>query len=161
MKETTYKDYLSKVYDEFKDVDESSIRMIVRHGLSRIGIYKTNGLDVFLYNNKEKLYYYMGDMLNKDASNGGIKDAKQRKKLRLIYRISRNKYDGYQYFGLTEEEYKQWLINPVLDKVVLYRILKECQIHRGWKHFFKLKIDECTYWRRTYENFDTTNAEKI
>jgi len=161
MKTTDYKDYLEEVYKEFEDVDEASIRMIVRHGLVRIGIYRKANMDIFLYNNMEGLYYYMGELMNKDPANDYKKRKKYINKLRLLYRIQRRQYDGQVYFGLTDQEYEKYLTSKTLDKVILYRILKECEANRFRTHFFKLKLDEFPHWRRTFEEYDTQHAEKI
>jgi len=162
MKQTTYKDYLDKVYDEFPDVDKASVRMIVRHGLSRIGIFRLNCMDIFLYNNMEQLYYYFGEVMLKEDRFKLRKAIKLRTKIRLIYKLAKVPHDGYYYFGLTEEEYQKQKDKPIIDEVKVYRIYEECKIYRLRKHFFRVKLEEeGYYWQRTLTNYETTNTEYI
>ena len=120
MKTTTYKDHLKEVYEEFDQVDEVSIRAIVRHGLSRLAFFKTNGVDIFLANKQEDLYYYMGDHTDTRVDHQTKKDKKHRKKLRILHSLRKLPYEGYYYVGLTEEQQATYLLNNALDDVTLY-----------------------------------------
>lgn len=161
MKIKGYKDYLEKVYDEFKDVDEKAIANLVRHGLNTMGFFIQKGCDVFIYNHRAKLYYYLGEITPPDERTRNS-TAKLRKKLRALHKLAKRPHDDVFYFGLTEEEYKQHLEGGVVKRVWLCKILREAHIQSEAVHFFKVHqpLDKKA-WVVPMDNYETANAEYI
>ena len=99
-------------------------------------------------------------------------------KLRIKYKRAKIQWDGYYYFGLSEEEFQEYLSNfknsgmgnaskgrrrrkTVFKKIKCYKLLEECKLQNINKHIFKLKYPEdvgFTFWK---ENYATYNAQYI
>lgn len=160
MKLTTYKDYLDKVYEEFEDVDEQSIRAVVRHGLAMLAFMRNKGQDIYINNNRKAKYYYFGDVSHTQEKRYRIMYKKLRNKLRIMSALRKEPFDSVYYFSLTEEQYQQHLNEGKVDRVILYRLEKEAKLSKK-PYVFKFKIEDSRAWFRVYEDFDTTNAETI
>lgn len=67
-------------------------------------------------------------------------------KIRILYNKRKIKWDGYYYFGLTEEQYNNYLSQQKgrgrkrkwfnFGTVMLYKILDECKINEYNKEYF-------------------------
>lgn len=146
MEVTTYKDYIDKVYEEFSEVDEASIRTIVRYGLGVMSIYKRLGLDIWIHSPSSDQYYFCGD-----AHHGYTKDyekqigKKLRRKTRLMYKMRKEPYDGYFYFSLTKEQYTKWLANEE-QEIITYKVAKEPTNYKPALYHFKIAREETRIW---------------
>lgn len=146
MKVTTYKDYIDKVYEEFSEVDESSIRSIIRYGLGVMSIYKRVGLDIWIHSPSSDQYYFCGD-----AHHGYTEDyerqirKKLRRKTRAMYQMRKADYDGYFYFSLTEEQYTKWLSNEE-QEIITYKVAKEPRNYTRAIYHFKIARESTRIW---------------
>ncbi len=161
MELVTYKKYLDTLHEEFPDVDKKSIRDVVRHGLTMMGIFKERDFDIYLNNNRENLYYYFGKATHNMDDRYERHYKKIRKKLRLIYRLKKTIYSGYYYFALNDERYAKYLAKEPIDIVYLYKIQEESDMAKKNKHKFRIKMDEVPDFFIKKENYETNFAEYI
>lgn len=153
-----FDDYMEQLQSEFPDVDMKSLKKIVKHGLDLVSRLRRLGDDIFLNNNREAWYFYLGDKTPE------LKDRLERSRLRTnlkyrhLHRLQRLPYSGYYYFNLTPEQYEMHLKQEPVDKVLLCKLEKEAVLFRKGKHLFKVLMDESPYWIIKEENYNTNNT---
>lgn len=160
MKIATYADYLPKLYEEFPDINKKSLRDAVRHGLGIMSFLTCKGMDTYLYNNMENLYYYFGQITRTEKKRYEAYHKKIRRKLRLMYSLKKTEYSGYMYFSLTEQDYERHLNNEPIPLVYLYKVEAELKVHRGGR-YFRVAMDNPRRWYIMKENYETSSAEYI
>lgn len=160
MKAVNYNEYIDKVREEFPDVDEASIKRIVKHGLFMIAALRKHDQDILINNNHDKSYYYFGEIGNTDAKRMEICNKKLRKKKRLLYKLNKTEYSGRYYFGLTDEDYSLFQAGEPISVVYLYRILDEAKISRRCSHFFEVEMEDPIKWVIKKENYVQADCTK-
>jgi len=154
-----YKYYLDDLSKEFPDVDKKALRDLVRHGLTKLSAFKRYDHDIFLNNPNGSRYIYMG-MITNDLEKRKLREFyRVRHKYRALYRIAKTQYDGYYYFGLSEEDYQKHLKKEPIPKVVITRLFKETELYTIARHFFRIKMDKISDWLFVEENYETSSAE--
>lgn len=161
MKVTSYKDYLDKVYEEFDQVDKKSIDIIVRHGLVKMQMLASRGIDMMLRNDKEGLYYYVGDGYSDAPDYAKKLRRKAARKYRILHLFRKQPYSGYYYFGLSSEEYEKWTSGEPQEFVRFFRVVRESEFWRNRPHQFRIKMDDPFSWMVMIENPDISKAEYI
>jgi hypothetical protein len=73
-------------------------------------------------------------------------------------------WDGWHYFGVTEEENCTFKGTGELPLVDLYRILKECIIRKGIKYIYRIDLgyslpEKAIPWRESKENIKFIDCE--
>ena len=159
--------YYDKIKERWPELTNKQIEKIVKRGLFSLYMYNLYGGDVLLKNPKYTMYF--GKLFKSDLIFYKYWQIKWKIKLRIKYKKARTKYDGYYYFGLTDELFKEYKSKIKstgrrrekfhFDFLKLYKILDECLLHRELKHIFRIKYPEdCgfTMYKRDYEarNFD-------
>ena len=95
-----------------------------------------------------------------------------RTKLRVMYKRKKIKWDGYYYFGLSEERYAEYVNSKKrrgrprkyyeFGKVILYKVWDECSIaESGLKYFFKIPYPIDMGFTFYTDNLKTKEAEFI
>lgn len=159
MKITGYKDYIQKVYDEFPDIDEASIRSVVRHGLGMLMFFRVRDHDVYISNPKTNHYYYFGDTTHSQEERYEIMNKKLRRKIRVMSALRKEPFDGNYTFGLTDEEWEASKTSPIMQ-VRLYRVKRECHLYRKYTRFFTVHMDMRS-WYKVIDDFDINKATII
>lgn len=134
MKVKTIDEYYEQMYKEYPEVPKQDIKRILQYGYKSLYLANSYGGDVILSRNKFQIYF---GKLFKDALDHFI--YYQRKlitKLRILYKRNKTPWNGYYYFGLTEQKYeaykaqikkrgrpKKWF---TFEKVLLRKIYNEC-----------------------------------
>lgn len=135
-----YDKYISELILEFPDIERESLTRIVKHGLLMISMLMPKNMDVYLNNDREKLYYYFGEIMTDLEKRNLMSTEKYRKKLRYLYKLNKTEYDGYYYFCLTEQEYDSFLKKEPIT-VYMYKIKEEALIKKG-AYLFKVPKEE-------------------
>lgn len=168
--------YYEKVKERFPDLTYREIDIIVKFGLRSLFINCGYGGDILL----KSPYFtmYIGKIFRDSKMFLKYKLLKHSIKLRIKYKRAKTQWDGYYYFGLSEDEFQEYLSNfrntgmgnkskgarrrkITFKKIKCYKILEECLIHPTNKHIFKLKYPEdvgFVFWK---ENYATYNAQYI
>jgi len=162
MKAIGYEDYISRLHSEFPEIDERSIKSILQFGTGKMLYYKRYNIDLFLRDDVNlKFYMYIGDITKDPYKRNGIYFRKKRRKLRHMYSIDKEKYDGYFYFGLTDDEHKCFQDNCVLDRVIYYKLHKEAQVKPTVRHIYRVAIEDSKKWFLIKENHEERYAEYL
>ncbi len=169
MKLTTCDKYYDKIIERWPELTYKQVDKIIKHGLSSLYLYNLYGGDVLLKSPDYTMYF------GKLFKEGGIFykywQIKWKIKLRIKYKKAKTKYDGYYYFGLTEEEFQTYKnkIKPTgrrrkkfeFKRIVLYKILDECFLHKELKHIFRIKYPEDCGFTMFKENWTARDFDYI
>lgn len=169
MELATVEKYYPKIKERFPDLRMKQIERIVKFGLRSYYTINLYGGDVLL----KSPYFtmYTGKMFKSNLVFYQYWKIKYKIKLRIKYRRSKQEYDGFYYFGLTDELYNEYksLLKPTgrrrqkftFKKVYLYKILDECLLDRRFKHIFKVAYPTDIGFRFFKEELHTKDFEYI
>lgn len=151
MLQKKYEDYLKEVYKLFPDIEETSIKEIIEYGLKKMHYYIKKGNEIFLRGKSSLLFIGAGEKESaKQLVNSTIKE---HTKYRRLFLDKKQPWDGFYYFGLTEEENNNFIDNKKI--VDLYKLMNECAIRTGIKYIYRIKPSEIEIqkmsWRETKE----------
>lgn len=159
-------DYYDKVQEEFPDLDKKEIEKILKHGLRSMYLINTFGGDVLFKNKRYTMY--MGALFLDMKKFWEYWRHKLSLKLRILYKRRKNIYDGYYYFGLSEEDYIKYGLDKkkgrksiTFDKIYVYKIMEESFLDVDRKYFFKLVVKEEGSFKMALENFKTNQFSLI
>jgi hypothetical protein len=152
MLQKKYEDYLKEIYTLFPDVKENSIKHIIEFGLKKIYDYVKTGSDILM--TEKSSYTFIGRATKESAEQWGRSMLREHTKLRRMFMDKKESWDGFHYFGLTEEENSDFQENPQV--VTLYKIKKECSIRKSIKHIYRINLkyalpDNKVSWREERE----------
>ena len=165
MAQKKYEDYIEKIYDEFPDIDKESINDIVKYGLKKIHTHASTTQDIFLKMDRssDPFYLYIGHQ-DKDKYKQNIRSkTKQHNKIRKLFKERHGTFDGFSYFGLTDEEFDLFNENKVIEKITTYKLIDETSIRRGVNHIFRTKLDieDYDFWTKIVSNYKLNDCEYI
>lgn len=150
MKFTKIDDYIDKVAERYPTIPKKSIRRILEFGSRSFYMHTYYGGDILLKSNYFTLY--CGRIFASNLIFYKYWVMKYRIKYRFKYARSKTKYNGYYYFGLTEDaysEYKKQLNSKTKRRqkvtftdVVLCKLLEEAVLSRQHTRFFRVEIPE-------------------
>lgn len=98
-------DYVDKVHNLYPFLKLKDLAKIVNHGIRQISVNLKRRIDVYI--KKDNRFIYFGD-INLFCKNKPEKyyAKKLRKKFCKLWHLLKPKWDGYYYFGLSEQEFK-------------------------------------------------------
>lgn len=162
MKLKEYDSYLEELENEFPELKGSSIDKIVKHGLNYILKYRKTGVDFYINDNINLNYYmYFGDISTTEKERNKIHLKKKARKLRHLYVSSKKEYDGYYYFGLTNEQKEKYDKEGIIDNNAYCKIIDEAQLRGDIKHIYRVKMENKNTWKFIITNDETSDAEYI
>jgi hypothetical protein len=145
---------------EFPEVNEKSIRDIVRHGLGMIGMFQTKGYDIYLNNNHNATYVYLGRVSHTDERRYEIYNKWIRKKFRFMYALRKTPYCGFMYFNLDDQRYSDFLQGKTVQSITLYKVLDEVRLYKS-VHCFKIAMENPRKWKIWVEDLDISKAIEL
>jgi hypothetical protein len=162
MKVVGYEDYVDRLHAEFPEVNKKSINDVLKFGTGKMLYYKRLNIDLYIKDDVNlKFFLYIGDITTTAYNRNGIYFRKKRKKLRHMYSLDKEEYDGYFYFGLTDEQHARFKESNILDRVFYYKIKKEAHISPRVKYIYRVKMDDPHKWFIIKENYEEHKAEYI
>ena len=161
--------YYDKIKERFPELTKKQIERIVKFGLRSYYNHNLYGGDVL---NKSRYFtMYTGKLFSDNLLFYQYRLIKNKIKLRIKYKRSKTKYDGFYYFGLTEEEFvnykKQFKKTGrrrkkvIFDNIYAYKIKEECFANHKYKHFFKLAYPADVGFVLKLYDYTTRNFEYI
>ena len=167
MKIKYIEDYYDQVKEKFPDLETWEIDQILKHGMRSIYQLCSQGADVRLRSRKYRMVMYFGKLFVNPVIRNKYNIIKWRIKLRIKYFFKKPIWDGYYYFGLTEEQYNKYIPKKkgrikkkiVFDEIYAYKIKEESLLFKQCKYFFKLKMPEEVGLVFYEKNFATRNIE--
>ena len=165
MKVTNINDYVDEVWQKFPELTKDEVKRILVYGWKQIIQYISAGNDVQIVTNKE--FYFFGKI-----PVGGLKTFinycyKLQKRIAYMFKRTKSEWDGYYYFALTENQYKEYLSQnrktyKIFKNIILYKLLEQLKIKEYNKHYiFRLSEDRTKWMSKYYPEIKTKNAELI
>lgn len=134
MVEKTIQDYYEQIFAEFPTIPQEDIKRILQYGYKSLYLHNSYGGDVLIKRNE--FWFYVGSLMKNSLSFYRYYRMKMRVKLRVMYKRKKIPWDGYYYFGLTANQYQEYLDqhnkkgrprkNFVFNNVFMYKIYDEC-----------------------------------
>lgn len=168
--------YYDKVKERFPNLTYREIDTIIKFGLRSLFINCGYGGDILL--RAPYFTMYIGKIFRDEHFFNKYKILKESIKLRIKYKRAKTQWDGYYYFGLTEEQFQEYLSNfkntgmgnkskgrrkykITFKDIILYKLLDECRLHKKYKHIFKIKFDLDVGFNVFKQEYTTRNAQYI
>lgn len=161
-------DYYDKIQERFPDLEMWEIKKILEHGFRSFFTLNSKGADVIIKSPHNAFTMYFGKLFNRKELATKYFFLKWKIKLRIKYLHAKPIYNGYYYFGLSEEDYKKYIPNKsgrikkkiVFDTLWCFKIKEEAFLDYKSKYFFKIKLDEGKLVKKL-ENYSTRDIEMI
>ena len=160
MKTMVFDEILPYLYAEFPLVNEKSIKEVVRHGLSMMTFFKTQGYDLYLNDNHQAAYVYIGQVTMDADKRYLIHEKKIRRKIRLLHLLKKKPYSGYMFFSLKEEAWLNFLQGQTIQRVVLFKCKEEAVIPKN-RHYFRVTMEDPKRWFLPIDEFDISTALEL
>lgn len=134
--DSTINDYIDQIQQQFPYLQESDIRTIVNYGWRMLYLANLAGCDTLLVSQKYKYWMYIGDLCKSSIKHFNYYRRQLCRKIRFLYRRSKQNWDGYYYCFLTADEYND-LIKPRrgrrkhkyrFDNKVAYKVADICNL---------------------------------
>lgn len=166
----TIHDYYEIMYSKFPEVPKQDIRRILNFGWKSLYLHNSYGGDTVITDNE--FWSYIGTLRKDSLRHFYYYIKKLTIKLRVLYKRNNIQWDGYYYFGLTENQYQNYLSQKHTrgrpkkkfnyGNVMLYKILDECKIkEHNRKYIFKVPYISDLGFSFYKENYISDCAELI
>lgn len=143
----TVSDYYDVVADKFPIVPKKDIERILNFGWKSLYLHNVYGGDTLLKDDAiNKYLFYIGELTFDSLKHFHYYIKKMSVKLRVLYNRAKDKWDGYYYFGLTQNQYNNYLSQNnkrgrkrkkfKFGSIKLYKILEECKLREYNKEYF-------------------------
>lgn len=145
MKISHIEDYYTKVQEKYPELTLDEIDKILKHGWRSVYQLNNRNADVILKSKMHQCLFFFGSLFNskKDTIDYSLK--KWRTKCRIQYHYNNKVWDGYYYFGLTENDYQKYFSEKSkrknLSNIALCKSYKESMIMKDRKYCFRVKRD--------------------
>lgn len=167
MKIKYVKDYVDQVHERFPKLEREEINKILLYGFKSYYILNNNGADVILKDTRNlKFLMYTGNLFRRFDLYYKYSLFKYAVKYRILDKRKRKEWDGYYYFGMTDEMYRFYESQEgedvkIFENIMLYRLMEELKTHNQYKHYFKVKYEEYKGYKTFLENYETSNAVEL
>lgn len=166
----TLKDYYEDMYKLFPDVPKQDIKLILSQGWKNFYMYNSAGADVVIKDSD--FWSYVGFLKKNSVEYFKYYIKKLSIKFRILYKRLKVKWDGYYYFALTDDQYKEYLGQKkpkgrkrkyfIFKNIEMFKLLDECKIREsGKKYIFKISYISDIGFRYFIRELKTDKAELI
>ena len=162
-------DYYEKMQEKYPEIPRETLEKVLKYGLRSFYLHNSYGADTI--NMVQGFVMYCGRLFGDNLEFYKYWLIKQRLKLRILWKKRKKQYDGYYYFGLTEEDFQKYKSQMkksgrrrrkfTFDRIKLCKIFEEVEIDRRWKHIFRIPYPEDVGFTIHRENFVTRDFEYI
>ena len=169
MKIKYIEDYYDKVKEKYPELTERQISRILTYGFQSFYLHTLYGGDIL--SKSPYLTVYCGKCFVDPSKFGWYRAIKKAIKLRVKYKRSKVSWDGYYYFGLTDEEFEYYKSQMKksgrrrqkfhFKKITLYKLLDEALITKRYNHIFKIKYPLNVGFLHIREDVITRNFDYI
>lgn len=161
------KDYLDEVHAKFPDLDKQEINKILLHGFKMFYALNNFGADILLKDLQNlKFWMLTGRLYNRFDLYYKYSLIKYAIKYRIQSRRRKEQWDGYYYFGMTDEMYRFYESQEdsnekILENIMLFRLMDELKTHNQYKYYFKIPYPEYKGYKFFLENYETSDIEQL
>lgn len=162
-------DYYEQMYEMFPEIPKKDIERILNFGWKQVYLLNSYGGDLVITD--QHFWCFFGKLTKNSLRHYTTYVRKLVVKLRVLFKRSQQKWDGYYYFALTDRQYENLGIkkrgrkkkNFNFGNQVLYRLIDECKIRCiNRKYIYRVPIYNCFYaWTKYVPNFETNKAELV
>lgn len=155
--DTTINDYIPVLQEQFKGVTRHDIKLILSFLWKSVYLHNSYGGDVLIWG--DSLWYYIGKIQGTPLQHFHYYKKKLIIKIRLNYRRKKNPRSGYYYFGLTDDQYANYLQQQsnkyfISKNIFLYQILEECKVKESdKKYIFRTPYSDTTSFKIMIKDF--------
>lgn len=164
----TIKDYYPLIKEKFPLIPDSDLQKILNFGWKSLYLVNTYGGDVLIKDSG--FWFYIGVLRNDSLGHFNYYKMKLRNKIRVMYSRKKIPWDGYYYFGLSDERYKEFVNSKKkrgrprkhynFGNIVLYKLWEDCSLSESnFRYFFKVPYPIDMGFTFYNENFKTKDAE--
>lgn len=161
-------DYYEQMYEKFPQLDEKEIRKIINYGWRQVYLINSYGGDLCI--SDQHFWCFFGFLTKNSIAHFKRYVIKLSTKLRVLYKRTRQKWDGYYYFALTDRQYENLNIKKRgrpkkhlnYGNQVLYKLLDECKIKcHNRRYIYRVPFYVNGVFTYYAPNFQTDRAELI
>lgn len=158
-------DYVDRVQEKFPFFTKSEINKILTFGLKRFAAVNKMHGDVLLYtkDGEDAFTAHCGPLGADPLCHYFRWMTKWRMKERILFKLRNEKWDGYYYIGLTDEEHKKIRKGKVITfrNIYLTKLKKELFHNKLITHIWKVPWPADCGWKFFVEKLKTDKAEYI
>lgn len=166
----TIKDYYEVIQQKFPLIPASDLHKILNFGWKSLYLVNSYGGDVLIKGSK--FWFYIGQLHFNSLNHFNYYKIKLCNKMRVLYKRREFQWDGYYYFGLSEERYQQFVNTKKkrgrprkhydFGNIYLYKLKDECLIRESaLKYFFRIPYPVDMGFTLYYDDLKTDKAEFI
>lgn len=166
----TYKDYIDDLQNLYPAVDVKDLELIMNYQFRQLYLHNSYGGDTFIQ--YPDLWMYIGFLKKDSLKYYKYYIKKLARKIRILYKRMKIKWDGYYYFALTEDQYQYYLQQKKpkgrhktyykMYRLFLYRIKDECSVREACKKYlFRIKSPYDMGFLKVYRETTLKNPELI
>lgn len=156
--------YVEKIQERYPYLTKDEIKKILAYGLRQYAWVNKMHADVLIcYKRDDPMVAHCGPLGSDSLKHYHRFIVKNRMRERVLYYLKKEKWDGYYYIGLTEEEQKNLKKGKIktFKNVYLTKLKKELYHIPFVKHIWKVPMIDDLGWRFFREEFKTDQAEYI
>lgn len=161
---TEIKNYVEKIQQRYPFLTQAEISKILAYGLRQYAWVNKMHADVLIcYRHDDSMTAHCGQLGTDSLKHYYRFMTKNRMRERVLYYLRKEKWDGYYYIGLTDEEHNALKKGKVktFKNVYLTKLKKELYHIPCVKHIWKVPMIDDLGWRFFREEFKTDQAEYI
>ena len=158
-------DYVDLVHEKFPELSKEEIKRILVYGWKMIIQYVSSGNDIQIKD--QKRFFFIGKIPNNTLSTYKYYYKKLAKKIAYMFKRTKQEWDGYYYFTLSENKYKEYLSQSkkkykTFTNIRLYKILEQARVENPLNtYIFRLNENRTDWKNKFYKELKTKNAELI
>ena len=103
----TLKDYYDAIQAKFPKIPATDLHKILNFGWKSLYLINSYGGDVLIKDSG--FWFYIGELRTDSLAHFEYYKKKLRNKIRVMYNRKKIPWDGYYYFGLSEERYAEYI----------------------------------------------------
>ena len=162
-------DYYDKIKEQFPELETWEIEKILKHGMQSLYTLNNHGADVLIKSKHTPVVLYFGKLFFNKEIAARYYNLKWKIKLRINYLHNKTMWDGYYYFGLSEDDYHKYIPNKKgrIKNKILFKDLYACKIkeesflYTSCKYFFRVKLEKEGKMTIHLKDFSTRNIDLI
>ena len=163
-------DYYEQLFELYPDVPKRDIKRIMQFGLKSFLMHNHYGGDVLLQS--PSMWLYCGKLMKDSIKYFEYYKKKMITKIRINHKRLNIPWDGYYYFGLTQNQYSKYLTQKnkkgrpkkhfKYGNIILYKLFDECNLRNsGCVAIFKIPLYSDFGSSLYKQDFTTDKAELV
>lgn len=166
----TSKDYIDDLQNLYPQIDRKDLEKIMNYQFRQLYLHNSYGGDTFIQD--KEIWMYVGFLRKDSVSYFNYYAKKLSKKIRILYKRKKLKWDGYYYFTMTDNQYQEYLLQQKskgrrrtyfnMNNIFMFKIEYECRIRQhDSKYIFKIKSPYDLGFLKYYKEVKLKNPELI